>query len=162
MAETRRQFTILVIAVVLVAGIATAILWSGFLAPSGLIETDCLERLPVPHISEDDASQIMAMSYESPENWSFSLHHMAAFCRASGNWWFWDGVIPPGPEGQSLWDPLSPDEIPQAVKVYAADARSDLVFAVIYASFCCGIPYLDAGWVDGVSSQLVAKVRIAS
>lgn len=93
----------------------------------------------------------------SNPSWSFSLHHAAAFCRASGNWWLWDGVVPPGPEGQRLWEPLSPDEIPQAVKAYAADASSDLVFYVIYASFCCGIPYLDAGWVDGTSSQLVAR-----
>ncbi len=163
MANTRRQFTILAITVVLIAGLATAILWRVPLAPSGPIETDCLERLLAPHITADDASQIMAMSYESPENWSFSLHHMAAFCRASGNWWFWDGVIPPGPEGRRLWWwPLSPDEVPQAVKAYAADASSDLVFYVIYASFCCGIPFLDAGWVDGVSSRLVEKVRIAS
>ncbi len=159
MAVTQRQFMILAIALILVAGIATAILWSGLLS-TGPIEADCLEHVPVPRISADDASQIMAMSYESPEAWSFSLHHTVAFCRASGSWWFWDGVIPPGPEGQSLWDPLSLDDIPQVVKAYAANARTDLIFAVIYASFCCGAPFLDAGWVDGVSSELVAKVRI--
>ena len=57
---------------------------------------------------------------------------------------------------------LSPDEIPKAVKAYAADPSFDLVFYVIHASFCRGIPFLDGGWVDGVSSQLVAKVGIAS
>lgn len=162
MAETQRQFTILAIVVVLVAGIETAILWSGLLAPSGPIETDCPEQVPIPHISADDARQIMAVSYESPEDWSFSLHHTAALCRASGSWWSWDAVLPPGPEGRSLREPLPPDEIPEAVKAYAASVSSDLVFFVIYASFCCGAPFLDAGWVDGVSSQFVAKVRIAS
>lgn len=114
---------------------------------------DCPLQRPLAGITAEQAVEIVKSSYSDSESWFFSASRLVRFCEKTGSWWS-------SPDGEE-WDRVANDDIPGVLKTYATHSRIDLVFHVVSANRCC-ILTVDEGWVDGVSAELVAKIRIAS
>lgn len=94
-----------------------------------------------------------SISPDQRRNWFFAGREVVKFCEAASRWW--------SSKDGTEWKRVDETNIPEAVRSYAAQAQRDLVFLVVSAAHQ-PTPLVDRGWVDGVSSKLVAKVRIAS
>lgn len=144
--------SLLVVASVLVVG-AFAVMRNGDLNDVDRQFSSCPRGVPRFQVTLEDAKETLRSSYPTPENWFLHSEKMVKYCSSVDSWWS-------SQDGRE-WQEVPENEIPEPVRQYAVQSGQNKALYSITARHGPGLMTVDVGWVDGVSSQLVAKIRIA-
>ncbi len=145
---------IAIIAIVAISILAGVVVTNLAIKPLGTgPRSSCPEQDPVARITWEEAKAVVAASYNVPSAWSFLEDRIVKFCEQNHQWWA---------NTEEGWRLVPAGQIPEDARLYEERVRRDLIFYVVEANHRGPALTIDEGWVDAVSSQLIARITIAN